>query len=104
MKKYDIFAAIAVAITLTSTSAFAEQDMEKCKVIKDGKGLIKENKADCNSEISSCAGQNKAGDPEAWIIVPKGQCAKINAGDFSGVSQNIKDRIDTAPLENKNLK
>lgn len=96
MKKSGLFTAVAAAITLATGAAFGEEEMEKCKVVKDGKGLIKEHKADCAGSNHSCAGQNKAGDPEAWIIVPKGQCVKINAGDFSGVAQNIKDKIEGA--------
>lgn len=96
MKKSGIFTAVAAAVTLTAGVAFAEGDMEKCKVVKDGKGLIKEHKADCKGSSHSCAGQNKAGDAESWIMVPNGQCAKINAGDFSGVGQDVKDKIEGA--------
>lgn len=96
MKKSGIFTAVAAAVTLTAGVAFAEGDMEKCKVVKDGKGLIKEHKADCKGSSHSCAGQNKASDAESWIMVPKGQCDKINAGDFSGVGQDIKDKIEGA--------
>jgi uncharacterized membrane protein len=96
MKKSRIFSAVAAAVTLTAGVAFAEGDMEKCKVVKDGIGLIKENKTDCKGSSNSCAGQNKAGDPESWIMVPKGQCDKINAGDFSGVTQDVKDKIESA--------
>ena len=98
MSKSGIFAAITAALTLTAGGVLAEGDMEKCKVVdKNGKGLIKAHKADCNAAPShSCSGQNKAGDALSWIMVPKGQCAKINAGDFSGVSQDIKDKIEGA--------
>ncbi|RTK93437.1 MAG: DUF2282 domain-containing protein [Rickettsiales bacterium] len=94
MKKSGIFTAVAAAVTLTAGVAFAESDMEKCKVVKDGKGLIKEHKADCKGASHSCAGQNKAGDAESWIMVPKGQCDKINAGDVSEVEQDIIDKIE----------
>lgn len=96
MKKTSIFTALTAALALSSSLTWAADDMEKCKVMKDGVGLIKANKADCAGTNHSCAGQNKAGDPESWIIVPKGQCDKINAGDFSGVSQEIKDKIEGA--------
>lgn len=109
MKGTGIFAAVAAAVALTAGTAFAEADMEKCKVVdKDGKGLIKEHKGDCKTAVQSCktpadmkdmhscAGGNVAHDPEAWIFVPKGQCAKINAGDLTGVSQEIKDKIEGA--------
>lgn len=98
MKKLSIFTALSTAMALSiSTAHGGAGSMEKCKVVgSDGKGLIKAAKADCAGAGQSCAGQNKAGDPNAWILVPKGQCAKINAGDFSGVSQSIKDKIEGA--------
>jgi len=100
MKKSTIFTAITAAVTLTSGAAFAEysmdMEMEKCKAVKNGKGLIKEHKADCKSVSHSCAGQNKAGDPDSWIMVPKGQCDKINAGDLSGVDKKITDKLENA--------
>lgn len=96
MKKSIILSAVAAAIMLTAGSALAAGETEKCKVVKDGKGLIKANKADCSSAAHSCAGQNKANDPESWIMVPKGLCEKINAGNFEGVSQDIKDKIEGA--------
>lgn len=96
MKKLGILSTVAAAVALSAGSAQAE-DMEKCKVVgPDGKGLIKAHKADCQSVHNSCAGSNKAGDPDAWILVPKGQCEKINAGDFEGVSDDIKDKIEDA--------
>lgn len=96
MKKTSIFIAVTAALALSSSLTWADDDMEKCKVVKDGVGLIKANKADCAGSSHSCAGQNKAGDLESWIIVPKGQCDKINAGDFSGVSEEIIDKIECA--------
>lgn len=93
MKKSAMIAAIAAA-AISTTSAHAGGGMEKCKVVdQNGQGLIKAHKSDCAGGGNSCAGQNKAGDPEAWILVPKGQCAKINKGDFSGVSKSIKAKI-----------
>lgn len=97
LKKSSLLASAIIALSVGSSSlAIADGDMEKCKVVKDGKGLIKEHKADCKTESGShgCAGHNAAGDPDSWIFVPKGQCEKINAGDFSGVSAEIKDKIE----------
>ncbi len=96
MNKSTVFTALGAALTLTAGVAFAETGMDKCTVVKDGKGLIKANKADCKGATHSCAGQNKAGDAESWILVPKGQCQKINTGDFSGVGQDVKDKIEGA--------
>lgn len=100
MKKLGLLTAVAAALSLTvgmasAVDTVASTEMEKCKVVdKDGKGLIKEHKTDCNTAAHSCATQNLAGEAEAWIMVPKGQCEKINAGDFSEVSQDIQDKIE----------
>lgn len=102
MKKSTQFLTTAIAAAAFSiTSAYAaDADMEKCKVVDaEGKGLIKEHKADCAGASNSCAGHNKAGDPEAWIMVPKGDCAKINAGELDGISQEIKDKLTTTAAE-----
>lgn len=109
MKKSNILAAVAAAITFSAGTAFAAPDAtttttttttttdtEQCKVVdKNGVGLIKAGMGQCKSAQHSCAGQNTAGDPNSWISVPKGQCAKINAGDLSGITQDIKDKIAT---------
>lgn len=94
MKKATIFTAIATAVTLSSAHA---APMEKCVILdKNGRGLIKAHKADCASATSSCAGQNKAGDPNAWILVPKGKCKQINEGNYEGLSKKVKDKIEGA--------
>ncbi len=96
MKKSKIFTSIATGIALVSTAALADSDnsaVEKCVATVNGKSLIKEHKADCNTANYSCAGQNTAKDLDAWIIVPKGACSKIKAGDFSGLSQELKDKL-----------
>jgi len=101
MKKKIIVGSIAAALTLASSVAFAGTEHEKCKVVdKDGKGLIKAGKADCAGSGNSCAGTNKAGDPNAWIMVPKGKCADINQGNFADLPDSIKDKIEqAAPAE-----
>lgn len=92
--------ATAIAAAIFSVSASYADDsadkMEKCKVVDaKGKGMIKEHKADCGgSNHSSCSGTNEAGDPKAWILVPKGECAKINKGDFAGVSKETMDKLE----------
>lgn len=93
-KRLSIFAAIAAGAALSSSSAIA-QEMEKCKIVDStGKGLIKAHKSDCAGSGHSCAGQNVAWDPEAWIMVPAGECEKINKGDLSGVAEEIKSKIE----------
>lgn len=68
------------------------QMMEKCHVVdSNGNGLIKPYMAD--------SGINLDGDASAWIWVPYGQCSKINKGDFSGVSEEIRQKIDTSNIQ-----
>ncbi len=96
MKKSTIFMAVTTAAILTSTSSFADEvdiEMEKCIATVNGKSLIKEHKSDCNTTEYSCAGQNTAKDLDAWILVPKGECAKIKEGNFSGLSDDIKEKL-----------
>lgn len=83
------------AQTLGQPPASANQNnqmMEKCKVVdSNGNGLIKPYMAD--------SGINLEGDASAWIWVPRGQCAKINAGDFNGVSPDIMAKINTSNIQ-----
>lgn len=80
-KKNLLAAALAGAVTLGASSALAEMGMEKCKIVdENGKGLIKEKQADCAGKTHSCKGQNVEGDPDSWILLPKGACDKIKGG------------------------
>lgn len=100
MKKTKILASAFVAATLSLSMAYADDNksnMEKCSVTdKNGRGLIKAGEGACASKNggNSCASHNKKDDPTAWIVVPKGECTKINKGDFSGVSDDIKNKIE----------
>src|SRR5574337_1019716 len=99
MKKVVLMSAITAAVSLSMGLAHAGMgnDMkngEKCVVIKDGKNLIKEGKNDCKTAVHSCAGQAKAGELDSWIYVPKGECAKINGGNMTGVSKEVKEKIE----------
>jgi uncharacterized membrane protein len=98
MDKSILFTAVLAAVSLTSNVAWAEADdsMEKCTVVKDGKSLIKAHKGDCKGTNHSCAGQNAAGEADSWIIVPKGDCSKINSGDYTGMSPSIRDKVEGA--------
>jgi uncharacterized membrane protein len=97
MKKSILLAAVAAALTMTAGAVTAaDVAMEDCKVVKDGKNIVKEGKGDCKTAKNSCAGKNKVGDADAWIKVPKGQCEKMNKGDFSGVSADVKAKVEGA--------
>ncbi len=66
--------------------------MEKCKIKdKDGNGLIKAYMAD--------SGPNLEGDADAWIWVPRGQCKKLNQGDYSGVNGEISAKINPSNIQ-----
>lgn len=98
MKKTKLLATAFAAAIFSVSSAYAAEesgDMEKCKAVNaEGKSIVKEHSGDCANKNNSCSGQNKSGDGEAWIMVPKGQCDKINKGDFSGVSDAVKAKLD----------
>ena len=48
-------------------------------------GVVKAGKNDCQTATSSCAGTSKFdGQPDAWIYVPKGTCAKLVGGKNRG--------------------
>jgi uncharacterized membrane protein len=76
-----------VAIAMTSLLALASlgaiqsasaADFEKCA------GVAAAGKNDCGTSVSSCAGTGKMDrDAHAWILVPKGTCAKIAGGTVS---------------------
>ncbi|MBM3393996.1 MAG: DUF2282 domain-containing protein [Betaproteobacteria bacterium] len=68
--------ATLVALGIGATLAPAQAaDMEKCA------GIVKAGKNDCGTSKSACAGSIKVdNDPEAWISVPKGVCARIAGG------------------------
>jgi hypothetical protein len=81
---------LAISLMLVTATAHADM-MEECKVVdSNGNGLIRAYMAD--------SGPNLEGDANAWIYVPYGQCAKINNGDFSGVSQAVRDKIQPSNI------
>jgi hypothetical protein len=98
MKKLNILTAVTAALTLTSGLAIANTNMmEPCSVMdSQGNNIIKAGKNDCKGMSHSCAGQAKMGDKDAYINVPKGECAKINTGDYTGISADTKSKIQGA--------
>ncbi|MBU2711147.1 DUF2282 domain-containing protein [Zooshikella sp. WH53] len=65
-----------VAMSGVATTALAAKpEMEKCY------GVVKAGKNDCGANGHSCAGSaTKDGDPNEWLLVPKGTCNKIVGG------------------------
>ena len=63
----------------------AEANMEQCA------GVIRGGANDCATSTNACHGHVKEdGNPEAWIYVPKGTCAKI-------VGARIVNVVDPTP-------
>jgi uncharacterized membrane protein len=91
--KTIISIALGTAMSV-STAIAADKALEKCSVVKNGKGIIKANKGDCKTAAHSCAGQNTPGEVDAFIVVPAGECIKINQGDFSGVDEKVKEKLE----------
>jgi len=74
-----------LVLGITSGNVIAESkktDMEKCF------GIAKAGKNDCGGKKSahSCAGQGtKDNDPNDFVAVPKGTCAKIVGGELKAM-------------------
>jgi uncharacterized membrane protein len=67
--------ALGLGAATQSAAAADKKDVEKCQ------GIVKAGMNDCGTSSHACAGQSKVdGDPEEWIIVPKGTCEKIVGG------------------------
>ena len=60
---------------LIAETAQAKDGHEKCA------GVVKAGQNDCQANGHSCAGQStKDGDPNEWVYLPTGTCAKIVGG------------------------
>lgn len=66
--------ALALSIAMPTVPAQAA-DMEKCY------GVVKAGHNDCGANGHSCAGAAKKDrDPNEWIMVPAGLCARLAGG------------------------
>jgi len=76
---------LALGLGSAATSALAQKaDNEKCA------GIVKAGKNDCGTSKSACAGTATADrDPEAWVFVPKGTCARIAGGTITDKPSNV---------------
>ena len=76
---------LALGLAAASGSALAAKgDTEKCS------GIVKAGKNDCGTSKSSCAATVKMDrDAEAWVLVPKGTCAKIAGGTVADKPENV---------------
>ncbi|MEJ8813053.1 DUF2282 domain-containing protein [Variovorax ureilyticus] len=76
---------LALGLGAASTGAFAQKvETEKCA------GIVKAGSNDCGTSKSSCAGTSTTDrDPEAWIYVAKGTCARIAGGSVTNKPENV---------------
>lgn len=75
--KIALLLAVAVGTATAAISQAQAADSEKCY------GVAKAGKNDCQTPVSSCAGTNKVdGNPQAFILLPKGTCEKLAGGSL----------------------
>jgi len=68
-------AALVGGAAVIATQASAKDGFEKCA------GIARAHQNDCATKAHSCAGQSaKDNEPESWVYVPTGTCAKITGG------------------------
>ncbi|MCU7833912.1 MAG: DUF2282 domain-containing protein [gamma proteobacterium symbiont of Taylorina sp.] len=75
-KKTAFVALFALALAILGVSAHAgKPGFEKCQ------GIVKTGMNDCGTAKHACAGMAKVdNDPEEWVFVPEGTCAKLAGG------------------------
>jgi uncharacterized membrane protein len=67
--------AVTSLLALGGVQTATAADYEKCA------GIAAAGKNDCGTAVSSCAGTaSRDRDVTAWVLVPKGTCAKIAGG------------------------
>lgn len=75
-----IASAFATALSLGALTSAQAADMEKCY------GVAKAGKNDCKAGSHSCAGHaTKDRDPESFVVLPKGLCAKLAGGSLQAM-------------------
>ena len=72
-----------------SLAVAAKGDTEKCA------GIARAGANDCGTSKSACAGSATVDrDAEAWVLVPKGTCAKIAGGKLTDKPENTHGGAD----------
>lgn len=80
--------ALGAASTAHAADKMAAQATQKCY------GVNAAHKNDCQSPGHSCAGQDsKARDPQAFVAVPAGLCAKLDGGSLKPVVAMAHDAM-----------
>ncbi len=80
MIKATLAAILSIAATTQSTYAATDNanDLERCY------GIVKAGLNDCQTLTSGCAGSaTQNAQPDAFILLPKGTCAKIVGGSLT---------------------
>jgi len=73
--------AVAVALNAAALFASAVHAQAPAPAIEKCFGIAKAGHNDCQTKRSSCAATSKRdGQPDAWVGVTKGTCAKIVGG------------------------
>lgn len=121
MDKKKLITTAFAAAALSCTGASADNHMEKCKIVNsNGAGIIKAHRGDCASSKPlhscasdakmkshkndcatrghSCAGNNEAGDPNAWIYLDTTICKAtqkaVMQGKIDDIPDSVKKKID----------
>jgi uncharacterized membrane protein len=75
-----IKSAISAFLALTATHAISASAQESAPTERCY-GVVKAAMNDCNTASSSCAGSStKDGQPDAFVLMPKGLCEKLVGG------------------------
>ena len=84
--KLQNFAVVAAALSATLAALYANTNWLSSKPMQTSEqercyGLVRAGKNDCANAKHSCAGQAATnGDPNEFIMLPKGLCDKIVGG------------------------
>ena len=75
-RKFTLIGLFALSFAAMSVTAHAgKSGFEKCQ------GVVKAGMNDCGTSKHACAGMAATdNDPEEWIYVPEGTCAKLAGG------------------------
>jgi uncharacterized membrane protein len=78
VRALQVTAALATLVggaAVIANTAQAKDGYEKCA------GIAKAHRNDCAAKMHTCAGQAaKDNEPDSWVYVPTGTCAKIAGG------------------------
>jgi uncharacterized membrane protein len=70
-----VASALAAALSAAAMTSVQAQETEKCY------GVAKAGQNDCQTATHSCAGTAaKDSQPDSWVYVPAGTCAKLTGG------------------------